>query len=165
MKIFLHNRKDIKVFQDAKPLKIYCQNGKEYVLPQVDDNGYFQVEFIKKSEFSGALWLFRALFFWIIGIMGFFTPRYSKCNHSLDCQISGIDCGMPLNVSFIHPNSKYGAGVGVKLREEGFNVDGAEYIVDNKAQKRKKLYSFLSSVLRLALIALIIVVIIKAMIG
>ena len=165
MKILLHNRKDIKVFQNSKPLEIYYKNGNEYVEPQVDEDGHFEVQFVKKSEFSGGLWWVKALLFWIIGIMGFFTPKYAKCNHSLDCKVAGVDGNASLNVSFIHPNPKYGVGVGVKLREQGYEIQGAEYIVDKKACGRKKLYSFLSGVGRLAVIVLAVVVIIKSIIG
>ena len=165
MKIFLHNRKDIKVFQNSQPLKVFCQKGNEYVEPQVDADGLFEVQFVKKSEFSGALWFVRVLLFWIVGVMGFFTPKYAKCNHALDCKVSGVDGGVPLNVSFIHPNPKYGVGVGVKLREEGYLVEGAEYILDKKSCARKRLYSFLSAMGRLAVIVLVVVLIIKAIIG
>lgn len=165
MKIFLHNRKDFKVFQNSAPMKVYCESGNEYVLPQVDENGRYEVQFIKKSEFTGALWFVKALLFWIVGIMGFFTPKYAKCNHSLDCKISGIDDGNPINVSFTHPNSKYKVGEGVKVRQERVNVQGAEYIVDKTAAKRKKIYNFLSGISRLAIIILAVVIVIKAIIG
>ncbi|MDE6275881.1 MAG: hypothetical protein K2M75_05010 [Clostridia bacterium] len=165
MKIYLYNRKDIKVFQNSQPLKINYKNGREYVEPQVDEQGRFEVEFVKKSEFSGGLWFIKALLFWIIGIMGFFTPKYAKCNHSLDCKVSGVDGNVPLNVSFIHPNPKYGVCAGVKLKEEGYLVEGAEYILDKKSCARKKFYSFLSGIARLAVIVLAVVLIIKAIIG
>lgn len=165
MKIFLHNRKDIKVFQNNEPLKIYYKNGYEYVEPQIDGNGRFEVRFVKKSEFSGGLWWVKALLFWIIGVMGFFTPKYAKCNHSLDCKITGADGNVPLNVGFVHPNPKYGVGAGVKLKEQGYYIEGAEYIIDKKACSRKKFYSFLSGIGRLAVIVLAVIYIIKAIIG
>ena len=164
MKIFLHNRKDVKVFQNSMPLKIYCENGNEYVMPAVDENGRYEVQFVKRSEFTGALWFVKALLFWIVGIMGFFTPKYAKCNHALDCKISGIDDNKPINVSFIHPNPKYKLGAGVKVKQEYVNVQGAEYILDKDACKRKKLYNLLSGVARLAVIVLAIVLIIKAIV-
>ena len=165
MKIFLHNRKDIKVFQNSTPLKIYYQNGSEYVLPEVDENGRYEVQFVKKSEFSGALWVVKVLLFWIIGVMGFFTPKYAKCTYTLDCTISGIDDDKPINVNFFHPNPKYKVGAGVKVKQEYVNVQGAEYILDQKATRRKKLYGFLSGVARLAVIIIAIIAIVKAIIG
>lgn len=168
MKVYLHNRKDIKVFQDGKPLKIYYKGGVEYVEPQVGSGGYFELNFIKKSEFSGGLWFVRALLFWIVGIMGFFTPRYAKCVHSLDCKMraKALTDSDAINVSFIHPNPRYGVGAGVKVREESVSsLNGDSYIVDKKAAKRKRLYTLLSAVLRLAVIALVIALIIKTAVG
>ena len=165
MKIYLHNRKDIKVFQNSMPLKICYKGGQEYVEPQVDEHGRFEVQFVKKSEFAGGLWFIKALLFWIIGVAGFFTPKYAKYNNSLDCKISGVGGDAPLNVSFIHPNPRYGVCSAVKLKEEGYAIEGAEYVADKKSCRRKKLYSFLSGVGRLAVIVLAVVVIIKAIIG
>ena len=165
MKIFLYNRKDIKVFQNSQPLKVCCKDGREFVEPQVDDYGRFEVQFVKKSEFAGGLWFIKALFFWIIGIAGFFTPKYAKYNNSLDCKVSGVDSDVPLNVSFIHPNPRYGTCVAVKLKEEGYAIEGAEYVEDKKSCRRKKLYSFLWGVGRLGGIVLAVVVIIKSIIG
>lgn len=165
MKIFLHNRKDVKVLQNGLPLKVQYKSGQEYVEPTIGDDGAFEISFVKRSEFSGAFWFLKAVAFWIIGIMGFFTPKYAKCSHALDCKLSGVDNGEALNVSFIHPNPRYGAVTGVKVRENGVSLDGENYVPDNKAYKRRKAYKLISGILRLGVIAFVVYVIIKAIIG
>lgn len=168
MKIYLYNRKDVRVFQNSTPLKIYCEQGREYVVPQVGDDGRYQIDFVKKSEFDGALWFLRALLFWIIGIMGIFTPRYSKCTHTLDCRLYGFG-DSNLNVSFIHPSGKVGECTAVKVKETGDTqtayLEGEKYLLNPTAARRKKFYGFLSAIARLAVIVIVAIVIVKAIIG
>ena len=165
MKIFLHNRKDVKVFQNSAPLKVYYEKGNEYVLPALDENGKYEVQFVKKSEFSGSMWFLKALLFWIIGILGFFTPKYAKCTHSLNCSVSGIDDGNPIDVTFIHPHPKAQLCAGVKVKQESVDVKDAEYVADKDATKRKKTYSALTVLIRIAAIILAIALIIKSFIS
>ena len=78
MKIFLINRSDVLLFSDDKKLKVGKENGREYIDAPVLHNGKIILRAIRKPELSYPNWWLYSAFFWIIGILGLFTPRYSR---------------------------------------------------------------------------------------
>ena len=88
MKVYLLNRADVRVFCDGKLLPIRREAGTEYIQTDKADGETVVLRLVRKHELSRPLWALYALLFWIVGIMGFFTPRYSKFPHSLDCSVS-----------------------------------------------------------------------------
>lgn len=91
MKIFLINRSDVLLFSDDKKLKVGKENGREYIDAPVLPDGRIVLRAIRKPELSHSNWWFYVVFFWIIGILGLFTPRYSRFDYVLDCNITLYD--------------------------------------------------------------------------
>ena len=99
MKIFLINRSDVLLFSDDKKLKVGKENGREYIDAPVLPDGRIVLRAIRKPELSHSNWWFYVVFFWIIGILGLFTPRYSRFDYALDCNVilDNTACQTPLN--------------------------------------------------------------------
>ncbi len=159
MKVYLINRKDIFAYENDKILPLNIENGREYV--EVKSN---VVKFKRQSELVCRFWFLKALFFWIIGIMGLFTPRYSKFYGKLDCTVRLPEQGdEELMLRFNTPAGKnitnrFAFEI-LKGRVEG--VDGGYYVEDAKARRRRKLYKLFSYLMRLAIIILTVLLIIK----
>ena len=90
MKIFLINRSDVLLFSGDKKLKVRKENGREFIDAPVLPDGRIVLRAIRKPELSHSNWWFYAVFFWIIGILGLFTPRYSRFDY-VKRRISGFD--------------------------------------------------------------------------
>ena len=99
MKIFLINRSDVLLFSDDKKLKVGKENGREYIDAPVLPDGRIVLRAIRKPELSYPNWWLYSAFFWIIGILGLFTPRYSRFDYALDCNVilDNTACQTPLN--------------------------------------------------------------------
>ena len=78
MKVFLINRSDVLFFSGETKLKVKKENGREFIDAPVLQDGKIVLRII--------WWLYSA-FFWIIGILGLFTPRYSRFDYALDCNV------------------------------------------------------------------------------
>ncbi len=167
MKVYLINRKDVIVFQDGKALKVFKEKKYEYVLPKVGEDNEFELNFVKKSEFSRPLWWLYAALFWIIGIMGFCTSAYSKNTDSLNCSMKYTGRGNSLRVTFYHSNPKYASQGAALTVDEGERVllRNCSYVANPKARSRKKIYSLLSGFARLGVIILIIFLGVSAITG
>ena len=119
MRVYLNNRKDVYVFRNGEALSILRDKGKEYVEVDVQEGEEYTLEFVKKSEFSRPLWFVYAIVFWIIGIMGFFTPKFSKNTFSLNCKMTAKATNRPLTLFFNVSNYKYAPNVALKVVGEG----------------------------------------------
>ena len=166
MRVYLNNRKDVYVFREGKALSILRDKGKEYVEVDVQEGEEYTLEFVKKSEFSRPLWFVYAIVFWIIGIMGFFTPKFSKNTFSLNCKMTAKASSQPLTLFFNVSNPKYAPNVAIKVIGDGdVLLEDEKYVVDKTAKARRKVYSLLSGVLRLAIIVIVAIAIVKKIIG
>ena len=166
MRVYLNNRKDVYVFYGGEALDILREKGKEYVEFDAQEGEDYTLEFVKKSEFSRPLWFVYAIVFWIIGIMGFFTPKFSKNTFSLNCKMTAKATSKPLTIFFNVSNPKYAPNVALKVVGEGDVIlEDEKYVVDKAAKVRRKIYALLSGVLRLAIIVIVAVAIIKKIIG
>lgn len=166
MRVYLTNRKDVYVFRDGKALSILRDKGKEYVEVDVQEGEEYTLEFVKKSEFSRPLWFVYAIVFWIIGIMGFFTPKFSKNTFSLNYKMTAKATDRPLTLFFNVSNYKYAPNVALKVVGEGeVSIEDEKYVEDKVARSRRKFYSLLSGVLRLAVIVIVAIAIVKKIIG
>lgn len=166
MKVYMNNRKDVYVFYRGEALDIRREKGKEYVEFDVQEGEDYTLEFVKQSEFSRPMWFVYAVIFWIIGIMGFFTPKFSKNTFSLNCKMTAKATSYPLTLFFNVSNPKYAPGVALKVVGVGEVLfEDEKYVVDKTAKTRRKIYSLLSGVARLAIIAIVAVAIVKKIIG
>ncbi|MDE6613963.1 MAG: hypothetical protein K2K24_00480 [Clostridia bacterium] len=166
MRVYLSNRKDVYVFHNGEALDIMRHKGKEYVEFDVPEGEEYTLEFVKKSEFSRPMWFVYAIVFWIIGVMGFFTPKFNKNTFSLNCKMTAKAKSQPLILFFNLSNPKYAPNVAIKVVGEGeVLLEDEKYVEDKTAKFRRKVYSFLSGITRLAIIVIIAVAIIKKIIG
>ena len=166
MRVYLSNRKDVYVFYRDEALDIKREKGKEYVEVDLQEGEEYTLEFVKKSEFSRPMWFVYAILFWIVGIMGFFTPKFSKNTFSLNCKMTAKATSNPLTVFFNVSNPKYAPNVALKVVGEGdVLLEGEKYAEDKTAKARRKVYALLSGVLRLAIIVIVAAAIIKKIIG
>ena len=165
MKIFLENRSDEAVYYEGKRLPLKKENKTTYSAEIPDGEGEAEIRIVRRSELSDKFWALFALLFWVIGIMGFFTPRYSKDTDSLDCKIRftrraeplytlldkvplkrrKVVRGMPPPVSCVR----------LRVGETAQTIEPL-YVPDERAARRRKKYKLFSWLARIVLIALII---------
>lgn len=159
MKVYLINRADVRVLCDGKPLPIRKDAGKEYVETDKTDGETVVLHLVRQHELSRPLWALYAALFWLIGIMGFFTPRYSAFPHRLDCTVTLTeDKSAPLSLRFTHFLDETGARVvpAVCVVAGAAHLDNYLYTADDTARKRRRIYTACSWAARIVLIAAII---------
>ena len=164
MKIFLINRSDVLLFSDDKKLKVGKENGREYIdAPDLPD-GRIVLRAIRKPELSHSNWWFYVVFFWIIGILGLFTPRYSRFDYVLDCNITLYDSQTQnLWLRFNHfINKKSSIPVAAVTVPEGTvaQIENAVYTYDKISHRRRKIYQLVSWLMRIAVIVAVCFIII-----
>ncbi len=160
MKIYLINRGDIVIFSDGKKLKIFKEKGREFVDAPIMTDGRVFVRAIRRSEFSYRNWWLYSAFFWVIGIFGIFTPKYSRFDYALDCTVS-MD-GSQTHDVWLRFNNFVGKKGTIPLEavtvSEGTTAktENAVYIYDKTSHRRRIIYKLASWVLRIILIFIII---------
>ena len=159
MKVLLFNRGDVCVYKDGKKVPVKLQNDREYIEINATDGEKIKLLFLRRSEFSSKFFALYAVFFWIIGIMGLFTPGYNKFVHSPDCSAEFIaDNSKPPAFMFTHycgeRDGKAIEAVRNTSDAEVFISDG-EYVRDQTAERRRKIYRTCSAIARIAVIILI----------
>ena len=164
MKIYLINRADIFLFAGDKKLKIERENGREYIDAPVLPDGKIVLRAIRKPELSYRNWWLYSAFFWIIGLLGLFTPRYSRFDYALDCGIT-LDGGQTQDVwlRFNHfANRKNAIPVAAVTVSEGTvaQLENAVYMYDKVSARRRKVYKLISWLMRIAVIAAVCLIII-----
>lgn len=158
MKIYLINRADVQVFCDGKRLPVRRERGREYVETDKREGEPVTLRLVRRHELSRPCWWLYALAFWILGVMGFFTPRYAKFPHSLDCLAHCTENkAAPLQFRFTHYLDETGQrNVPAVTELTGRALtEHACYFPDNAARRRRKLYTFFSWLGRLLLLAAI----------
>lgn len=156
MKIYLINRKDVSVFCNDKMLPVLTENGRDYVVTAAVPGETVTLDLVRRSEFSIKGWFLYTLLFWIIGITGLFTPRYSSFTHRLDCSLRfSEDLKGSFVVRFTHYFSKKGRQVpAVTVLENGeAQLSGEFYVKDATASRRRKLYKLFSWAARICVIS------------
>ena len=156
MKIYLLNRGDVQVFGNGERLVVYREAGKEYVEGTESEDGSVTLRLVRKSEFANRGWFLYALLFWIVGILGLFTPRYSKFSDSLDCTVRIRPGGAVPMLRFAHLTGQSADGEGAEavtaIGECAAEIDGGYYVCDKAAGRRRTVYKICSWVLRLAVV-------------
>ncbi len=163
MRVYLIDRYDVQVFQNDQRLKVFSENGREYVEPQMDADGTAQLRFVRTHELCAPLWWLSALIFWILGITGLFTPRYSTFYYSLDCtvRVSSDYNGVQLKFCKQYKNNKYNNVTEVCVVGDGrAQIVNGSYQFDEKAAKRRKTYKLLSWLMRIVVIVVVVIVVI-----
>lgn len=164
MKIFLINRSDVLLFSDDKKLKVGKENGREFIDAPVLPDGRIVLRAIRKPELSHSNWWFYVVFFWIIGILGLFTPRYSRFDYVLDCNITLYDSQTQnLWLRFNHfINKKSSIPVAAVTVPEGTvaQIENAVYTYDKISHRRRKIYQLVSWLMRIAVIVAVCFIII-----
>ncbi len=169
MRVYLINRGDVAVFQSENQLTVNRENGAEFVDIAAADGEEVTLRFYRRSEFAAKLWWLYAAFFWIIGVFGICTPRYSKFVHALDCKVkfAAYQNGR-IDLRFAHYLDEKGerafpavenVGSGMVEIEDGF------YVRDELSRRRRKRYIVLSNLARLICLVVVIVIVVKAIIG
>lgn len=164
MKIFLINRSAVLLFSDDKKLKVKKENGREFIDAPVLQDGKIVLRIIRKPELSYPNWWLYSAFFWIIGILGLFTPRYSRFDYALDCKII-LDSGQAQGIwlRFNHfVNKKSSTPVAAVTVPEGTvaQIENAVYTYDKISHRRRKIYQLVSWLMRIAVIVAICFIII-----
>ena len=164
MKVFLLNRGDVCAYKDGKLLPVKIKNDREYVDIEAEEGEKVTISFLRRSEFSSGRFFLYALFFWIIGIAGLFTPKYNKFLCSLSCTVEFIaDSKTPPVFMFTHycgvKDNKPVEAVRNTSEAEVF-IDKGVYVTDPLAEKNRKIYRFCSAIARIAVLAFIISLII-----
>lgn len=164
MKIFLINRSDVLLFSDDKKLKVGKENGREYIDAPVLPDGRIVLRAIRKPELSYPNWWLYSAFFWIIGILGLFTPRYSRFDYALDCNVI-LDSGQTQDIwlRFNHfVNKKSSISVDAVTVPEGTvaQIENAVYTYDKISHRRRKIYQLVSWLMRIAVIVAVCFIII-----
>lgn len=164
MKIFLINRSDVLFFSGETKLKVKKENGREFIDAPVLQDGKIALRAIRKPELSYPNWWFYAVFFWIIGILGLFTPRYSRFDYALDCNITLYDSQTQnLWLRFNHfVNKKSSIAVAAVTVQEGTvaQIENAVYTYDKISHRRRKIYQLVSWLMRIAVIVAVCFIII-----
>lgn len=159
MRAYLVNRADVIVFCNEQILPVRREAGREYIETAASFGELIELRFVRRSEFSTRGWALRALLFWIVGIFGLFTPRYSSFTARLDCRVRFTeDPQTPQIFRFTHYYSAKGearpavvaAGGGPVQIENGF------YSPDAPARRRRRLYRLFSWLARIVLIAALV---------
>lgn len=164
MKIFLINRSDVLLFSDDKKLKVRKENGREFIDAPVLADGRIVLRAIRKPELSHSNWWLYSAFFWIIGILGLFTPRYSRFDYALDCNVI-LDSGQTQDIwlRFNHfVNKKSSIPVAAVTVPEGTvaQIENAVYTYDKISHRRRKIYQLVSWLMRIAVIVAVCFIII-----
>lgn len=156
MKIYLLNRGDVQVFGNGERLVVYREAGKEYVEGTESEDGSVMLRFLRKSEFARRGWFLYALLFWVVGILGLFTPRYCKFSDSLDCTVRIMPGEAVPMLRFAHYTGERRDGEPVPavtaIGECAAEIDGGYYVCDKAAGRRRTVYKICSWLLRLAVV-------------
>lgn len=158
MKIFLTNRADVQIFCDDKRLPIRTEKGTEYVETNKPNGEQVILRLVRRHELSRPLWLLYAVVFWIVGLFGFFTPRYSPFTPCLDCRMMFFENNAAsLRVRFTHFLDETGRRPVPAVTElTGFTyIENPYYQADPEAKRRRKLYKLWSWLGRLVVIVAI----------
>ena len=164
MKIFVINRADVLLFSNGKKLNVRKENGREFIDAPLSPDGTVILRAIRRPELSHRNWWLYAAFFWIIGILGLFTPGYSRFDYALDCSIT-LD-GRQMQevwIRFNHfVNKKTGIPVpAVTVSEQTIaRIDNAAYIPDKISRRRRRIYKLASWLMRIAVIVAVCLIII-----
>lgn len=164
MKIYLLNRADVLFFAGEKKLRVLKENGREFLDVPVLSDGKIVLHAVRKPELSYRNWWLYAAFFWIIGILGLFTPKYSRFDYALDCNIT-LDGSQMQDVwlRFNHfVNKKTGVPVAAVTVSEGTvaQIENAVYVFDKISHRRRKVYKLVSWFMRIAVIVTVCVLIV-----
>lgn len=156
MKIFLINRADVLLFDGEKKLQVKKENGREFIDAPVLSDGEIVVRAVRKPELSYRTWWLYSAFFWIIGLFGLFTPKYSRFDYALDCKIT-LEGSQRQDVWFRfnhYVNSKTGTPVAAVTVSEGTvaKIENAVYIYDKVSRRRRRVYRFVSWLVRIVII-------------
>ena len=169
MKVFLIDRNDVLVFQDNKRLKVRVENGREFVEPQLNADGTAELQFVRQHELSSRWWWLSAILFWIVGLTGLFTPRYSTFYYSLNCNVKVSEQydGVALRFAKQYRNNRYNNNVSeVYVVGDGrAQISNGSYVYDQKASRRRKLYKVFSWLARIAVVVILVIVIINRIVN
>ena len=118
----------------------------------------------KIHEASGALWFLWAFFFFVIGCFGIFDPRYDSRCRAVEYKIK-FDLNEQNNFKLIFNRFAEGGRAIECVRDctalEVMNY----YYTDLKAKKKLKIFKIIKPFIWLALIAILVYVIVRAIIG
>lgn len=164
MKVFLINRADIQFFSGEEKLCVFKENSREFIDAPILQEGNISLRAVRKPELFHRFWWLYAAFFWIIGIFGLFTPKYSRFDYGLDCNIT-LDVGQSQDIwlRFNHyVNKKSKTPVSAVTVSDGVSaqIENGFYIYDKISRRRRRIYKLLSWLLRIVMIIAICLIII-----
>ena len=167
MRVYLLNRSAVCVFCGEKLLPVHKEGAKEYVEADVREGEWLTLRFFRCSELSSRLWPLYALFFWVIGLFGLFTPRYAKFSHRLDCTAHIAAGARPPVLRFTHYLGSAEKPIPAVTPLEGCyaQIENGFYVRDDAANRRRKLYKVCSWLLRIVCVAAIVVLLIKLIVN
>lgn len=158
MKIFLVNRRDIVLFCGDKKLKINKENSKEFIEVPTFLDGKVVIRAIFEPELCHSSWWLYSLFFWIIGIFGFLTPRYSREDYSLDCKITIYEeQTSDVYLHFNYFNKKSNSNKVAITFSKGVNgtIENNQYLYNKISRRRRRIYRLSSWLFRIVLLVAI----------
>ena len=158
MKITFFNRQGIGIYYQGKLLPARGKNSPSTVELPAAPGEEVTLRFLRVPELTGKGWFFRALIFWIVGILGFFTPRYRKSFVRLDAEISlPAFEGGEVRVIFFHPKGLVGPVPAFRVEAPvPCRISRIEYQPDPAAKRHRTAYCWMSALLRIAFLAAIV---------
>lgn len=158
------NSRDAIISVDGEPVKLGRLKGGGRGCAYLTDRSEVELTVTKVSEVSGRFWFLWNMLFFIISCFGIFCGRYDKSgiciNYRLRLRLNGQD-NVQLQFNRFAEGAPAISGSGTCAAEETENV----YYTDYQAKKRFKLLTLTKVLLWLVLVAVIIAVVIKKIIG
>lgn len=156
-----HDFKNPTIKIDGKEIKFKKQKNGEYAATYETENDSVELTVNKVHEASGALWFLWAFFFFVIGFFGIFDPRYDYRCRAIDYRLK-LDLKEETNLKLHF----------IKFAEGGRAIDCVRdcpaeeitnnYYTDMQAKKKLKIFKIIKPFVWLAIIALAVFLIIKA---
>lgn len=119
-----------------------------------DTDGDVEIKVIRKHELSRPHWFLYALKYWLVGLLGLFTPHYDRMTDQIACRFFGTAQGDgSIDISILSRRIAEN-GRAVVIEQQGLSLaeEGNCYTKDEVAKKNKKRYSVFSWLTRFAVI-------------
>lgn len=156
--------KNPTVMIDGKAINFKKQKNGSFAATYETNCDSAELSVCKVQEAGGKLWFLWAFLFFVIGFFGIFDPRYDYRCRAVDYKIK-LNSNEVTNLKLHYIKFAEGGRAIDCVRDCPAEETANRYYTDMKAKKRLKIFKIIKPFIWLALIAVSVYAIVKAIIG